>query len=322
MSNYTRNLGLEKPATAERNWDVPINANADLLDGLTAIGGLAVRSAEAPSTTLNVRVASGSYRKADGTVGSYAGSDSHAVPASATTCLSLTDPGTLVAGTAFPTTAHVRLARVVAGSASITSVDDARIQCAASGTGLGFVLKSGDTLGDGANLAFGTNVGTQIGTAATQKLGFWGVTPTTRPAASAQAALIDGTGGNTGNSSLGNGRTSTVLVDNSGGVASGTIASTTNMAAMTNQTGGSASTTLAAIADAPTANAIASIAAQLAVQRALNTALINAVASIAARANTLMTDLGTQNDNAAKVARLANQIRTDLVAIGAIKGSA
>ena len=38
--SYTTNARLQKPAVADRNWDVPINANADLLDGMTAIGGL------------------------------------------------------------------------------------------------------------------------------------------------------------------------------------------------------------------------------------------------------------------------------------------
>ena len=44
-----------------------------LLDGMTAIGGLAVTPTEVPSATLNVRVSGGNYIKADGTIGSFAG---------------------------------------------------------------------------------------------------------------------------------------------------------------------------------------------------------------------------------------------------------
>ncbi len=47
-TTYTANARLQKPATSDRNWDVPINANADALDGMTAIGGLAVTTTEIP----------------------------------------------------------------------------------------------------------------------------------------------------------------------------------------------------------------------------------------------------------------------------------
>ncbi len=43
---------------------------------------------------------------------------------------------------------------------------------------------SGETFADGANIAFGTTTGTQIGTvggAAGQKIGFWGATPVVQP---------------------------------------------------------------------------------------------------------------------------------------------
>lgn len=39
------------------------------------------------------------------------------------------------------------------------------------------------SLPDGANIALGSTTGTQIGTASTQKLGFFGATPIVRPAA-------------------------------------------------------------------------------------------------------------------------------------------
>ena len=70
-STLTTNAFLLKPATADRFWDIPINANADLLDGVAAIGSLIVTPAEFPSATLNVRVTSGSYIMANGTVGLF-----------------------------------------------------------------------------------------------------------------------------------------------------------------------------------------------------------------------------------------------------------
>ena len=58
---------LQKPATTDRNWDVPVNANADLLDGMTAIGALDGHRDRDPSATLNVRSHQGNYSKGDGT---------------------------------------------------------------------------------------------------------------------------------------------------------------------------------------------------------------------------------------------------------------
>lgn len=40
---------------------------------------------------------------------------------------------------------------------------------------------AGDTLDDGANIALGTTTGTKIGTATSQKLGLWNVTPIVQP---------------------------------------------------------------------------------------------------------------------------------------------
>ena len=45
------------------------------------------------------------------------------------------------------------------------------------------------TMADPANIAVGTTTGTQIGTAVTQKLGFWGVTPIVQPSGAAQGTL-------------------------------------------------------------------------------------------------------------------------------------
>ncbi len=54
-TTYSANARLQKPATSDRNWDVPINANTDALDAMTAVGGLASTPTEIPSATLQVR---------------------------------------------------------------------------------------------------------------------------------------------------------------------------------------------------------------------------------------------------------------------------
>ena len=112
-SGFTANAFLFKPATAQRNWDAALNANADILDGMSAIGQLLVTTTEVPSASLNVRVTSGSYVKGDGTVGSYSGVATYALPPSTTTSVWLTDTAVLTTSATFPTTAHLPLAQVV-----------------------------------------------------------------------------------------------------------------------------------------------------------------------------------------------------------------
>lgn len=182
-TSYTTNTHLGKPAVADRNWNTPLNANFDALDVLAPLGALAVVTAEVPSTTLNVRVSAGKYQKADGTVGTYAGTSSQAMTTAATNYLYLTDVGTLTVNTTgYPTTAHVRLATVVAGATTITSITDDRVTCMVMGTDAQpYLPLAGGTLTDGANVAVGTTTGTKIGTATTQKLGFYNATPIVRP---------------------------------------------------------------------------------------------------------------------------------------------
>ena len=83
----------------------------------------------------------------------------------------------MVNTTGFPATPHVRLATVVAGPSSITSIADARVAFHVAGS-----------FADGVNLTFGTSTGTQIGTAANQKLGFFGKTPVVQPTLGAATA--------------------------------------------------------------------------------------------------------------------------------------
>jgi hypothetical protein len=179
-NSYTPNVQLAMPAPGDRTWNVPVNGNAQVLDALAPVGALVVVTTEVPSTTINVHVAAGSYLKQDGTIGMYAGSVSQAMTASTTNYLylDLTNSGVLVVNTSgFPTTAHVRLATVVAGPSSITSIGDARVAF--------YVVGSFD---DGVNLTFGTVTGTQIGTAVNQKLAFFGKTPVVQPTLGAASA--------------------------------------------------------------------------------------------------------------------------------------
>jgi hypothetical protein len=145
-TTYTLNARLQKPATSDRDWDVPVNANADALDGMTAIGSLVVTTTETPSATLNLAVTPGNFVKSDGTVVSFAGALTHTIAASTSVCLWLTDSGVLTSGSSFPTSAHLRLAQVVSGATAILQIQDERIQCSVAGSGLGFVLKAGDTM--------------------------------------------------------------------------------------------------------------------------------------------------------------------------------
>ena len=145
-TTLTPNALLQKPATADRNWDVPLNANTEFLDGLAAIGRLLVTPVELPSTTLNVRVTAGTFAKSDGTVGSFAGIDSYVLPASAAVALWLTDAQQLSSAADFPPAAHVRLARVVTGPNSVRSVTDERVVAGSCSGTAGFATLRVDPL--------------------------------------------------------------------------------------------------------------------------------------------------------------------------------
>jgi len=167
-TTYTANIKLGEPAVGDTGWGAPLNANCGTLDALAPVGALCVTLHEIPSTTLNVHIAAGSYLQQDGTIATYAGSVSTAVTTAITNYLylDLTASGTLVVGTSWPMTAHVRLATVAAGATTITSITDWRVAFAVVGSFL-----------DGVNFTFGTSTGTQIGTATSQKIGFFGATP-------------------------------------------------------------------------------------------------------------------------------------------------
>src|SRR3954447_23024098 len=129
-TSYTVNAKLGKPSVADRNWNVPLDANADLLDALAPIGGLCVSPVEVPSASLNVRVAPGQYQRRDGTVGTFAGAASLGLGAGQVSSVYLTDAGTLSVSTAgYPATAHVRLATVTTGTAAVSGMTDDRVVC-------------------------------------------------------------------------------------------------------------------------------------------------------------------------------------------------
>lgn len=171
-TTYSPNTKLAMPAIGDTGWAVPLNANCTLIDSLAPVGGLAVTTTEVPSASLNVAVAAGSYIKQDGTIGTFPGAAPQAVAASTTQVLylDLTNGGAMSVAAAYPATPHVRLATIAAGAAAISSIVDNR-QC----------FNVVGSWADGVNVALGSTVGTQFGTAPTQKLGFFGKTPTTQP---------------------------------------------------------------------------------------------------------------------------------------------
>jgi hypothetical protein len=193
-TTYTTNARLQKPGTADRGWDVPINANADALDAMAAIGGLAVTVTESPSASLNVRAAPGTFVMADGTIGAFGGATGIALPASATTCLWLSPTGVMAQGASFPSTAHVRLAQVVTGATTVAQVIDQRVCFSVQGTGLGFVLKAGDTMSGPLSIGNATsNTSVFSADPVNAVIGFFGVAPQAQ--APALAPLTDATTG-------------------------------------------------------------------------------------------------------------------------------
>lgn len=127
-TTYTSNCKLGKPALADLNWGMPLSANCDQLESFAPLSGLAVTPTEIPSTTLNVAVAAGRYRKGSGVLATYAGLASQAIPAGTAQVLYLDSTGALQMATAYPTTgAYTPLAMVAAGTGTITTITDQRI---------------------------------------------------------------------------------------------------------------------------------------------------------------------------------------------------
>lgn len=139
-------------------------------------------------------------------------------------------------------------------------------------------------LGEGKNIQVGSTTGSQIAENATDKIAFFGATPIVRPSGATQAAAS---------------QTQTALTDSTGGSATTTLAAVTTFTPSVAWNGSSVY---------PSAADATAIAAAI-------TSLKNSVASIAAELALVKTD------NAALVAE-ANALRTALVNLGLIKGSA
>lgn len=180
MANtYTPAVKLAMPAVGDTGWATPVNGNVAALDALQPIGGLAVTTHEQPSSSLEVDIAAGSFVDQSGAVRAFTAVSGQSIGASSTKVLYLdgTASWTLAVGSSYPSTPHVRLATVVAGTSTITSIADNR-QC----------FHVAGSIADGLNLALGSATGTQIGTASTQKLGFFGHMPTVQPTMGAATA--------------------------------------------------------------------------------------------------------------------------------------
>lgn len=203
---YTNNARLQMPGMADRNWDRPINANTMALDAMTAIGGLAVTPEEIPSTTLRVRVSAGNYVRGNGLVGQFGGVSAYPVPPSLSTCLWLNDSGMVQSGPSFPPTSHVRLASVTTDSNAVTSVADERVQCAAVGAGLGFVLRAGDSMTGSFSVVHPVSATPTFSVdASAMTIGFFGATPKSQ--AAAVSPLLDSSTGTVTNTIVGSGPT-------------------------------------------------------------------------------------------------------------------
>jgi hypothetical protein len=166
-STFTPNIALAMPQNGDSGWGATMDTNLTLLDSLNPIGDLACTTAQIPSTSLSVKVAPGQFTKQGGSIVTFSGA-TIAATASATSFLFLdgTASWALTVGTAYPTTAHQRIATVVAGATTITSITDNRQSFTPSGAWF-----------DGTVINVGATTGLQLGSSPTQKLGFMGATP-------------------------------------------------------------------------------------------------------------------------------------------------
>ncbi|WP_422932026.1 hypothetical protein [Singulisphaera sp. PoT] len=126
-TSYTPRLGLGKPSNNQRGWDDDLNEDWDIVDG-SALGSLAVVAVEVPSSSLNVKVSAGTFRKQDGTVGSIAAVSSLAMAASSTNYVYANETGSVTSNTTgFPANTSIcRLAVVTTDAGTVTSVVDSR----------------------------------------------------------------------------------------------------------------------------------------------------------------------------------------------------
>lgn len=187
------------PQDTPEGWVTYVNANWNTISFISSVGGLAVQPRDLDvnlqSNSLYIKVSAGDYGQSTGPIASFAGSAGQAVPASATTCVWLTDAGVLTTGAAFPATVHVRLARVTTDATRITAITDARVSTAARGTPGAYALRAGDTFTGTVIVSAGTATFTVNPTAGT--VGFFGNPGATQ--AATVAVLVDASTGVAGN---------------------------------------------------------------------------------------------------------------------------
>jgi hypothetical protein len=184
-TTYTTNVRLQMPAASDRHWDVPLNANAQYLDSLKALGGLAVTTLEAPSASLSCRISAGTFVKSNGTLVTFGGTASLAIPASVTSLIWLTDSGLPGVGSVYPATPYLPLAH------------DARAAYQSIGANTVFVAKAGDTISGPLQVVSpSTGMAVLSIDPVNQLVGFFGVTPATQTAKI--TAMTDSTGGTAG----------------------------------------------------------------------------------------------------------------------------
>jgi hypothetical protein len=196
-TTYTTNVRLQMPAASDRHWDVPLNANAQYLDSLNALSGLAVTTLEAPSASLSCRISAGTFVKSNGTLVTFGGTASLALPAGVTSFVWLTDSGVPGVGLTYPATTYVPLAQVTTAVTTILNISDTRAAYQSVGANTVFVAKAGDTI-TGLLQIVSPSTGTAILSIdpINQLIGFFGATPASQ--AAKIIAMTDSTGGTAG----------------------------------------------------------------------------------------------------------------------------
>ncbi len=160
-TTYTANLKFSKPAVGDSGFSPLILGDFDEIDALAPVGGLFVSTHEQPSSTLLVDISAGQYVKPDGTVGTYAGVASQAITTATTKMLYLdgTASWALVVGSAYPATPHIRLATVVAGATTISSITDTRQSVSIAGQSIPAVTHLISTAASAPTIAAGAAAG-------------------------------------------------------------------------------------------------------------------------------------------------------------------
>jgi hypothetical protein len=180
-TTYRNASNLREPAYNDTGWNTVLDANFDDLDASPMYGGLCCSLHEVPSASLAVKVSAGRYRKADGTLATYAGTASQALTLSATNYVYLLDStGVLTVSTSgWPAAFHVPLAVAVCGATTVTTLTDSRAPCSSAGANLNAMflpLAANDALATQV-VNTGVSNGVRIGASTSDKLAFWGGTP-------------------------------------------------------------------------------------------------------------------------------------------------